>query len=82
MADEHLVIGIDIAASRPCTAVALRCGRTAHAEAWMEALPHDELGRCASLSEAENAASSLADALRRAGRADNVTFVLLDIEGD
>ncbi len=47
-----------------------------------EALPHDELGRCASLSEAENAASSLADALRRAGRADNVTFVLLDIEGD
>ncbi len=45
MADEHLVIGIDIAASRPCTAVALRCGRTAHAEAWMEALPHDDPDR-------------------------------------
>jgi predicted nuclease with RNAse H fold len=38
--DEQLVIGIDIAASRPCTAVALRCGRVAHAVGWMAAQTH------------------------------------------
>lgn len=44
MGDERLVIGIDIAASRPCTAVALRCGRVAQAVGWMAALPHDDPG--------------------------------------
>ena len=32
-----LVIGIDIAASRPCVAVAVRCGRTLEAVEWREA---------------------------------------------
>ncbi len=32
-----MVVGIDVAVSRPCTAVALRCGRTAHAAAWQAA---------------------------------------------
>jgi predicted nuclease with RNAse H fold len=39
-----LVVGIDIAASRPCVAVALRCGRTLEVEGWHEsdeALPGD-----------------------------------------
>jgi len=42
VSDEQIVIGIDIAASRPCTAVALSCGRTARAVAWMAALPSDD----------------------------------------
>ena len=33
----QVVIGIDIAASRPCVAVALRCGRQLDVEAWFEA---------------------------------------------
>lgn len=32
-----VVVGIDIAASRPCVAVALRCGRTVEVESWREA---------------------------------------------
>ncbi len=32
----QVVVGIDIAASRPCVAVALRCGRTLEAESWRE----------------------------------------------
>jgi Protein of unknown function (DUF429) len=32
-----LVIGIDIAASRPCVAVAVRCGRTLEVVEWREA---------------------------------------------
>ena len=32
-----VVVGIDIASSRPCVAVALRCGRTLEALAWHEA---------------------------------------------
>jgi predicted nuclease with RNAse H fold len=42
VSDERLVIGIDIAASRPSTAVALRCGRGAQAVAWTAAQAHDE----------------------------------------
>lgn len=45
MAREQLVVGIDIAASRPCTAVALRCGRGAQAVGWMAALAHHDLAR-------------------------------------
>jgi predicted nuclease with RNAse H fold len=33
---EDLVVGVDIAAARPCVAVALRCGRTAHVAGWFE----------------------------------------------
>jgi predicted nuclease with RNAse H fold len=32
-----VVVGIDIAASRPCVAVAVRCGRTLEVESWREA---------------------------------------------
>jgi len=45
VAHEQLVVGIDIAASRPCTAVALSCGRTAQAVGWMAALPSDDPAR-------------------------------------
>jgi len=45
VSEGQLVIGIDIAASRPCTAVALRCGRGAQAVGWMAAQAHDERGR-------------------------------------
>ena len=31
-----VVVGIDIAASRPCVAVAVRCGRTLEVESWRE----------------------------------------------
>jgi predicted nuclease with RNAse H fold len=40
VSDAQLVIGIDIAASRPCTAVALRCGRGAQVVGWMAAQPN------------------------------------------
>ncbi len=42
VAREQLVVGIDIAASRPCTAVALSCGRAAQAVGWLAALPSDD----------------------------------------
>jgi predicted nuclease with RNAse H fold len=42
VSDEQLVIGIDIAASRPSTAVALSCGRSAQVVGWMAALTHDD----------------------------------------
>ncbi len=45
MAQEQLVVGIDIAASRPCTAVALSCGRVAQAAGWMAALASDDPAR-------------------------------------
>jgi hypothetical protein len=36
-----LVIGIDIATSRPCVAVAVRCGRTLEVVEWHEADEHE-----------------------------------------
>ncbi len=36
MADQPLIIGVDVAARRPCTAVALRGGRTARVSDWLE----------------------------------------------
>ncbi len=36
MDSSQVVVGIDIAASRPCVAVALRCGRTLEVESWRE----------------------------------------------
>jgi predicted nuclease with RNAse H fold len=36
MAEQPLIVGIDVAARRPCTAVALRGGRTARVEDWLE----------------------------------------------
>ncbi|HOT22830.1 MAG TPA: DUF429 domain-containing protein [Thermoleophilia bacterium] len=45
MSDDRLVVGIDIAASRPCTAVALSCGRLAPAVGWREALVDAEPAR-------------------------------------
>ncbi len=36
-----IVIGIDVAAARPCTAVAVRTGRAAQVVEWMEADAHD-----------------------------------------
>ena len=35
-----VVVGIDIAASRPCVAVAVRCGRALEVEAWRESDEH------------------------------------------
>ncbi len=35
-----MVVGIDIAASRPCVAVAVRCGRTLEAVSWTESHDH------------------------------------------
>lgn len=37
MSEAAIVIGIDVAAARPCTAVAVRAGRAARAVEWMEA---------------------------------------------
>lgn len=45
MSDEQVVIGIDVATSRPCTAVALRCGRGAQAVGWMAAQSHEDRAR-------------------------------------
>jgi predicted nuclease with RNAse H fold len=36
-----VVVGIDIAASRPCVAVAVRCGRTLEVVSWREADEHE-----------------------------------------
>jgi predicted nuclease with RNAse H fold len=36
MADQPILVGVDVAARRPCTAVALRGGRTARAVEWLE----------------------------------------------
>lgn len=36
MADQPLIVGVDVAARRPCTAVALRGGRAAHVDDWLE----------------------------------------------
>jgi predicted nuclease with RNAse H fold len=36
MADQPILVGVDVAAHRPCTAVALRGGRTARAVEWLE----------------------------------------------
>jgi predicted nuclease with RNAse H fold len=40
VSDQRLVVGIDIAATRPCTAVALSCGRAAQAVGWTAAQAH------------------------------------------
>jgi predicted nuclease with RNAse H fold len=45
VSDEQLVIGIDIAATRPCTAVALTCGRAAQAVGWMAAQADEDSSR-------------------------------------
>ena len=36
MADQPIIVGVDVAARRPCTAVALRGGRTARVAEWLE----------------------------------------------
>jgi predicted nuclease with RNAse H fold len=36
MADQPILVGVDVAARRPCTAVALRGGRTARVVDWLE----------------------------------------------
>jgi predicted nuclease with RNAse H fold len=36
MADQPLIVGVDVAARRPCTAVALRGGRSARVQDWLE----------------------------------------------
>lgn len=43
MADQPLVVGIDVAARRPCTAVVLQGGRTARAVDWLESDDRAEL---------------------------------------
>jgi predicted nuclease with RNAse H fold len=43
MADQAVLVGVDVAARRPCTAVVLRGGRTARATGWLETSDRAEL---------------------------------------
>src|SRR5512135_3098865 len=43
MADQPVLVGVDVAARRPCTAVALLGGRTARVADWLETSDRAEL---------------------------------------
>ena len=66
-----LVIGIDIAASHPCVAVAVRCGRTLEVVEWREADEREagDRGRLLDWVSARRPAVVAVDAPQRPKRA-------------
>jgi len=67
----QVVVGIDIAASRPCVAVAVRCGRILEAESWRESDEHiaGDRGRLFEWLEGLGAVAVGVDAPQRPRRA-------------